>query len=63
MGTHDKVSNEAQNVKGKVKEAVGSATGNDRLENEGKTDQAKASAKDLGEKMKDTASKIKDAIT
>ncbi|NJQ13919.1 CsbD family protein [Streptomyces bohaiensis] len=33
-------------VKGKVKEAVGKVTGNDRLKASGKTDQAKGTAKD-----------------
>jgi uncharacterized protein YjbJ (UPF0337 family) len=38
MGTHDKASNEFQDVKGKVKETVGKVTGDEDLENEGKTD-------------------------
>ncbi len=42
-----------QRAKGKVKEAAGSATGNRRLENKGKTDQVKGKAKNLGEKAKD----------
>jgi len=49
----DKSRNAAQDVKGKVKEAAGRATGNDRLKNKGKTDQKKASAKKTGEKVKD----------
>lgn len=63
MGTQDKASNTLQDVKGKVKEAVGKATGDDDLEHEGHTDQVKASIKDVGEKVKDAASEIKDAVT
>ncbi|MBA2610309.1 MAG: CsbD family protein [Actinobacteria bacterium] len=63
MGTEDKASNKAQDIKGKVKETVGKTTGNDELENKGKSDQAKSAVKDVGEKVKDTASKVKDVIT
>jgi uncharacterized protein YjbJ (UPF0337 family) len=63
MGTKDKASNKAQDLKGKVKESVGSATGNDKLEAKGKTDQTKAGLKDAGEKVKDAASNVKDAVT
>jgi uncharacterized protein YjbJ (UPF0337 family) len=62
MGTKDKASNKAQDLKGKVKETVGSATGNKDLRNKGKTDQAKAGLKDAGEKVKDAASNVKDAV-
>ena len=62
MGTKDKASNKAQDLKGKGKEAVGSATGNEDLRTEGKTDQAKSSLKDAGEKVKDAGSKVKDAV-
>lgn len=63
MGTQDKASNKLQDVKGKVKETVGKATGNDDLEKKGKADQVKASVKDVGEKVQDAASEIKDAVT
>jgi uncharacterized protein YjbJ (UPF0337 family) len=63
MGTQDKASNKLQDVKGKVKETVGKVTGDDDLVHKGKTDQVKASVKDLGEKVKDAASEIKDAVT
>jgi uncharacterized protein YjbJ (UPF0337 family) len=62
MGTKDKASNKAQNLQGKVKEKVGSATGNKDLRNKGKTDQAKAGLKDAGEKVKNAASNVKDAV-
>jgi uncharacterized protein YjbJ (UPF0337 family) len=62
MGTKDKASNKAQDLKGKVKEKVGSATGNESLRTKGKTDQMKSSLKEAGEKVKDAGSKIKDAV-
>jgi uncharacterized protein YjbJ (UPF0337 family) len=62
MGTKDKASNKAQDLKGRVKENVGSATGNKDLRNKGKTDRAKAGLKDAGEKVKDAGSRVKDAV-
>jgi uncharacterized protein YjbJ (UPF0337 family) len=41
------------NTKGKAKEAVGDATGNDKLKTEGKTDQAKGKVKDAVDKVAD----------
>jgi uncharacterized protein YjbJ (UPF0337 family) len=63
MGTQDKAKNAVEDVKGKVKEAAGKATGNEKLEDEGRADQAKSAVKDVGEKVKDAASKVSDAIT
>jgi uncharacterized protein YjbJ (UPF0337 family) len=63
MGIEDKGSNKAQDLKGKGKETIGKATGNKDMENKGKADQVKSAAKDAGEKVKDTASRAKDAIT
>ena len=53
MGLADKAKNAAQDVAGKAKEAVGNATGNDDLKNEGKADQGKSSLKKAGENVKD----------
>jgi len=53
MATTDKAKNTAQGAKGKVKEAAGKATGNDKLEAKGKVDQTKADLKQAGEKVKD----------
>jgi uncharacterized protein YjbJ (UPF0337 family) len=63
MGTKDKASNKAQDMKGKVKETVGKATGNQKLENKGKSDQVKSAVKDVGENVKDAASKVKHVVT
>jgi uncharacterized protein YjbJ (UPF0337 family) len=59
MGTKDKASNKAQDLKGKAKEATGKLIGDKDLEREGNIDQAKAAVKDVGEQVKDAAKKIK----
>jgi uncharacterized protein YjbJ (UPF0337 family) len=53
MGLGDKISNAAEELGGKAKEATGNATDNDRLKAEGQTDQVKADAKKVGESVKD----------
>lgn len=53
MGTDDKIGNKAEELKGKAKEGVGKATGDQELENQGKGDQAKSNIKQAGEKIKD----------
>ncbi len=57
MAVDDKASNKGQDAKGKAKEAAGKATGNAKLEGEGKNDQKAAAAKDAGEKVKDVFKK------
>ena len=44
-------------VKGRIKEAAGSLTGNDALREEGKTDQAVGEAKQVVQKVADTVKK------
>ncbi len=53
MGIEDKAKNAAQDLAGKVKEGVGRLTDNERLEAEGKVDQASAAAKKTVEDVKD----------
>ncbi|VXC25240.1 CsbD family protein [Aeromicrobium sp. 9AM] len=53
MGLDDKLSNAAEDAKGKAKEAVGGATDDEELERQGKGDQAKADLKDAAENVKD----------
>jgi uncharacterized protein YjbJ (UPF0337 family) len=53
MGLGDKISNEAEELGGKAKEAAGNVTHNDRLKAEGQADQVKADAKKVGESVKD----------
>jgi uncharacterized protein YjbJ (UPF0337 family) len=53
MSGTDKIQNAAEEAMGKGKEAVGDATDNEKLQAEGKGDQAKANLKQAGEKVKD----------
>ena len=57
MATTDKAMNSAQQAKGKVKEAAGKVTGNDKLRAKGKSDQMKGNLKQAGEKVKDAFKK------
>lgn len=50
------------NAKGKAKEAVGVATDDRELENDGKLDQAGASVKDAGEKIQEKVGDAVDAV-
>lgn len=54
-GTGDK-------IKGSVKETVGKATDNERLESEGKADKAKGHAKDAAHDVKETAKGVRDSL-
>ena len=62
MAASNRAKNDLQRTKGKVKEAAGDLTGNERLERKGKTDQVKSSLKDAGEQVKDAGRKVKDAV-
>ncbi|WP_426563461.1 CsbD family protein [Angustibacter sp. McL0619] len=53
MGQDDKLENTAEDLKGKAKEAAGKLSDDERLEAEGKGDQAEADLKQAGEKVKD----------
>ncbi|WP_131738469.1 CsbD family protein [Actinomadura roseirufa] len=53
MSTEDKAANTAKKIKGKIKETAGRASGNERLEAEGRADQAKGDVRQAGEKVKD----------
>lgn len=51
------IRNKAEDLGGKAKEALGDATDNRRLENEGKADQTRAQAK---EKLSDAGEAVKE---
>lgn len=53
MATDDKLNNKVDELKGRGKETIGEATGDEQLQAEGKGDQAKANLKQAGEKIKD----------
>ncbi|MEW2252419.1 CsbD family protein [Streptomyces sp. NPDC006975] len=58
MSSGNKADNAAGKIKGKAKETVGQAVGNERLEAEGKADQFEGDIKQSGEKAKDAAKDI-----
>ena len=58
MATDDKLRNQGEDLKGKAKETLGRTTDDPELEAAGRSDQAKSSLKQAGEKVKDA---IKDA--
>ena len=53
MSLVDKAKNKAEELAGQAKEAAGKATGNERLEAEGKADQTTGNLKQAGENLKD----------
>ncbi|GAA2494450.1 CsbD family protein [Streptomyces thermolineatus] len=53
MSTERKADSAAERLKGKAKETVGRATGNEEMEAEGRVEQAKGDIKQAGEKAKD----------
>lgn len=57
MGLDDKLSNAADKLGGKGKEAAGHATGDESLQAEGQGDQVKGDLKQAGEKLKDAFKK------
>ena len=57
MALDDKIKNAAQDITGKVKEAVGNHKNDEDLKAEGQNDQTKASAKKAGENVKDIFNK------
>ncbi|MFB7512300.1 CsbD family protein [Streptomyces sp. NPDC056144] len=57
-----KAKGKMEQMKGKGKEAVGRATGNDRMKAEGKTDQAKGKAKEAMAKVHDSAQGVRDSL-
>lgn len=63
MGVNDKFENKAEELKGRAKEAAGSAVGDDDLKNEGKADQASSTVKKGVENLKDKANDVVDKIT
>jgi uncharacterized protein YjbJ (UPF0337 family) len=53
MSVVDKFHNKAQELRGRAKLTTGKATGDKRLQREGRTDQVKGDLKQAGEKIKD----------
>ena len=59
MTMGDRIKHTAEEAEGKVKQAAGKATDNDRLEAEGHADEASAKVKKAGDRVEDAA---KDAL-
>lgn len=59
MGFLDKLRNKAQQAKGRGKERAGREAGDPYLEGEGRKDQAAGTAKQAGERAKDTVKDVK----
>ncbi|HZU74301.1 MAG TPA: CsbD family protein [Acidimicrobiales bacterium] len=53
MSRKDKAKNKTEQVKGKLKQVAGKATGDASLVREGKRDRARGDLKQAGEKVKD----------
>ena len=53
MSFVDKAKNKLEETVGKAKEVIGDATGNEKLEVEGKAEQGSAGMKQAGEHLKD----------
>jgi uncharacterized protein YjbJ (UPF0337 family) len=53
MGMDDDMKHNAEDLKGRAKEAAGDLTGNERLQAEGEVDQGSAKLKKVGQDVKD----------
>lgn len=62
MSFVDKAKNKLEETVGKAKEVIGDATGNEKLEAEGRAEQGAAGVKQASEHLKDGATDVKDAV-
>lgn len=60
MALNDKARHNTEEAFGKGKEAAGKVTGDEKLENEGRADQASAKVKKAGDAVKDAFHKVAD---
>jgi uncharacterized protein YjbJ (UPF0337 family) len=63
MSFTDKVKNEAENLSGKTKQAVGDATDNESLAAKGQAEQTDAHARKAAEHVKDAGKDVKNAFS
>ena len=56
------MSGKTDKIKGRIKEAAGALTGNDKLREEGKTDQAVGETKEAVQKVADTVKKAVEKV-
>jgi uncharacterized protein YjbJ (UPF0337 family) len=66
MSMDDKIQNKTEEFGGKAKEGVGNLTGDEKLAQQGRNDQAKAGVKeavnDVKDAVRDATNKVKDAL-
>jgi len=62
MGVKDEAENRFDSAEGHVKEALGKATGDDELTDEGKAEQAEAEYKQTIERLKSSGKHAADAV-
>ena len=62
MGTDEKFEYAKERAEGRAKEAYGSMTDDERLREEGRGQQSEADVKSAGEKVRDAARKVGDAV-
>jgi uncharacterized protein YjbJ (UPF0337 family) len=55
-------SGKTDEIKGRAKEAAGAVSGDDELRREGREDQAEGKLRQAGEKARDAAGDVKDAL-
>jgi uncharacterized protein YjbJ (UPF0337 family) len=60
MGRHERLEHEVDRLGGKAKEGLGRAVGDEKLEREGRGQQAGAELKQAAEKAKDAVKKVLD---
>ncbi|KAA5836022.1 CsbD family protein [Saccharopolyspora hirsuta] len=62
MGVFDKAKQQAEQLAGQAKEALGKATGNDEMKRAGQRDQVEGKAKEAGQDIKDRAAGAVDDV-
>jgi uncharacterized protein YjbJ (UPF0337 family) len=62
MSFADKAKNKAEELKGTVKERIGDATDNERMQAEGASERTAAKTKQAGEHVKDAGRDARDAF-
>jgi len=63
QGTTDKIEGTAKELRGSAKEAIGKATGDSKLELEGKIDKVEGGTQNAVGDLKNTGGEIKDKLT
>jgi uncharacterized protein YjbJ (UPF0337 family) len=63
QGTTDKIEGTAKELQGSVKETVGKATGDTKLERDGKVDTIEGAAQNAAGDLKNTGGHINDRVT